>query len=59
MTRAALGSWRLEYVGSADEQDGCISSAVRSKAPTRTGSSSTAASGAFVLLNKFPTRPGI
>ena len=57
MTRQLWAPWRLEYVGSADEQDGCIfckalAAADEESLVVHRGEA------AFVLLNRFPYASG-
>jgi ATP adenylyltransferase len=49
--------WRLEYVGSADEQEGCIFCAAREGADEE-GLVVRRGSHAFALLNRFPYASG-
>jgi ATP adenylyltransferase len=49
--------WRLEYVGSADEQEGCIFCKAID-GPDEEGLVVRRASHAFVLLNRFPYASG-
>jgi ATP adenylyltransferase len=49
--------WRLEYVGSADEQEGCIFCEAID-GPDEEGLVVRRASHAFVLLNRFPYASG-
>jgi ATP adenylyltransferase len=48
--------WRLEYVGSADEQDGCVF--CRALEDDETGLVVHRGAEAFVMLNKFPYSSG-
>ena len=57
MTRQLWAPWRLEYVASADEDDGCVfcralESDAEASLVVRRGQ------GAFVLLNRFPYASG-
>jgi ATP adenylyltransferase len=57
VTRRLWAPWRLEYVGQADEQEGCVFCAARDggdveKLVVHRGAR------AFVLLNKFPYASG-
>ena len=56
MTRPLWAPWRLEYVGSADEQDGCIFCLALEE--RRRGLVVHRGERAFVLLNKFPYSSG-
>jgi ATP adenylyltransferase len=49
--------WRLEYVGSADEQEGCFLCAALEE-PDEEGLVVRRGQRAFVLLNKFPYSSG-
>ena len=57
MTRPLWAPWRLEYVGSADEQDGCIF-LPRARGADEDGLIVHRGERAFVLLNKFPYASG-
>ena len=57
MTRPLWAPWRLEYVGSADEQDGCIFCRAL-EGPDEDGLVVHRGERAFVLLNKFPYASG-
>jgi ATP adenylyltransferase len=56
VTKPLWAPWRLEYVGSADEQSGCIFCAA--KEGGEEGFVVRRAAQAFVLLNKFPYAAG-
>ena len=57
MTRPLWAPWRLEYVGSADEQDGCFICAALETSDEE-GLVVRRGERAFVLLNKFPYSSG-
>ena len=57
MTRQLWAPWRLEYVGSADEQEGCIFCRALT-APDEDSLVVHRAELAFVLLNRFPYASG-
>src|SRR5262245_32517580 len=57
MTRPLWAPWRLEYVGRADEQDGCIFCRALG-ASDEDGLVVHRGELAFVLLNKFPYASG-
>ena len=57
MTRPLWAPWRLEYVGSADDQEGCFFCAAL-EAPDEDGLVVHRGDGAVVLLNKFPYSSG-
>ncbi len=57
MTRPLWAPWRLEYVGSADEQDGCIFCRALEGAD-EDGLVVHRGERAFVLLNRFPYASG-
>jgi ATP adenylyltransferase len=57
MTKPLWAPWRLEYVGSADEQDGCIFCAAIESGDEE-GLVVHRAPHAFVLLNRFPYASG-
>ena len=57
MTRQLWAPWRLEYVGSADEQDGCIFCRALESSDEE-GLVVRRGERAFVLLNKFPYASG-
>jgi ATP adenylyltransferase len=57
VTRPLWAPWRLEYVGSADEQDGCFICAALER-PDEEGLVVRRGERAFVLLNKFPYSSG-
>ena len=57
MSRPLWAPWRLEYVGSADEQDGCIFCRALDS-PDEEGLVVHRGERAFVLLNKFPYASG-
>ena len=57
MTRPLWAPWRLEYVGSADEQDGCIFCRAL-EGSDEDGLVVHRGERAFVLLNKFPYSSG-
>jgi ATP adenylyltransferase len=57
VTRPLWAPWRLEYVGSADDQEGCFFCAAL-EAPDEDGLVVHRGDGAFVLLNKFPYSSG-
>jgi ATP adenylyltransferase len=52
VTRQLWAPWRLEYVGSADEQEGCIFCNSAEELVVQRGEQ------AFVLLNRFPYASG-
>ena len=58
MTRPIWAPWRLEYIGEAGTQDGCVF--CDEAAGSLAGESLTVHRGerAFVLLNKFPYSSG-
>ena len=58
MTRQLWAPWRLEYIGEAGTQEGCVFCA---EAAGELGEQSLAVhrgEQGFVLLNKFPYAPG-
>jgi len=57
VTRPLWAPWRLEYVGSADEQDGCIFCLALERSDEE-GLVVHRGERAFVLLNKFPYASG-
>ncbi len=57
MTKPLWAPWRLEYVGSADEQEGCFFCAALGL-PDEEGLVVYRGERAFVLLNKFPYTSG-
>ena len=57
MPRPLWAPWRLEYVGSADEQDGCIF-CLALEGRDEDGLVVHRGERAFVLLNKFPYSSG-
>ena len=57
MTRPLWAPWRLEYVGSAGEQEGCFFCAALT-APDDEGLVVHRGERVFVLLNKFPYSSG-
>jgi ATP adenylyltransferase len=57
VTRPLWAPWRLEYVGSADEHEGCFLCAAL-EGPDEDGLVVHRGDGAFVLLNKFPYSSG-
>ena len=57
MTKQLWAPWRLEYVGSADEQEGCIF-CVALAAGDEEGLVVRRAEHAFVVLNRFPYASG-
>ena len=57
MTRPLWAPWRLEYVGSADEQEGCIF-CLALDLPDEEGLVVRRGELAFALLNKFPYASG-
>ena len=57
MTRQLWAPWRLEYIQSADEQEGCIFCTARA-ADDEEGLVVHRGRRAFVLLNKFPYASG-
>jgi ATP adenylyltransferase len=57
VTRQLWAPWRLEYVGSADEQDGCIFCRAL-EGSDEDGLVVRRGERAFVLLNKFPYASG-
>jgi ATP adenylyltransferase len=57
VTRPLWAPWRLEYVGSADEQEGCFLCAALEQ-PDEEGLVVRRGERAFVLLNKFPYASG-
>ena len=57
MAKPLWAPWRLEYVGSADEQEGCIFCTAKEGADEE-GFVVRRATQAFVLLNKFPYASG-
>ena len=57
MTKPLWAPWRLEYVGSADEGDGCIFCRA-AEGEDEAGLVVHRGAGAFVLLNKFPYASG-
>jgi ATP adenylyltransferase len=57
MTKPLWAPWRLEYVGSAGESDGCIFCAAVA-GPDADGLVVRRGERAFVLLNKFPYSSG-
>src|SRR5712691_9053866 len=57
MTRPLWAPWRLEYVGSADEQEGCIF-CLALEGADEDGFVVRRGDRAFVLLNKFPYASG-
>ena len=57
MVRQLWAPWRLEYVGSADEQEGCIF-CVALAAGDEEGLVVRRAEHAFVVLNRFPYASG-
>jgi ATP adenylyltransferase len=57
VTKPLWAPWRLEYVGSAEEQAGCIFCAAREGADEE-GLVVRRGARAFVLLNKFPYASG-
>jgi len=57
MTRPLWAPWRLEYVGSADEQEGCIF-CLALEGDDEEGFVVRRGDRAFALLNKFPYASG-
>jgi ATP adenylyltransferase len=57
VTKQLWAPWRLEYVGSADEQEGCIFCAALA-AGDEEGLVVRRAEHAFVVLNRFPYASG-
>ena len=57
MTRPLWAPWRLEYVGSADEQEGCIF-CLAVEGDDEEGFVVRRGDRAFALLNKFPYASG-
>jgi ATP adenylyltransferase len=57
VTKQLWAPWRLEYIGSADEQQGCVFCAAAAAADEE-GLVVHRGSRAFVLLNKFPYSSG-
>ena len=57
MTRPLWAPWRLEYVGAADEQEGCIFCRAI-EADDEAGLVAHRGRDSFVLLNKFPYASG-
>ena len=57
MTRQLWAPWRLEYIGSADEQDGCIFCRAL-EGSDEEGLVVRRGERAFVLMNKFPYASG-
>ena len=57
MPRQLWAPWRLEYVGNADEQPGCVFCRAL-ELPDEEGLVVRRADAAFVLLNKFPYASG-
>ena len=57
VTKPLWAPWRLEYIGSADEQEGCFLCAAVD-GPDEEGLVVARGTRAFVLLNKFPYSSG-
>ena len=57
MTRPLWAPWRLEYIGNADEHDGCFFCDALA-GPDEAGLVVARGTSAFVLLNKFPYSSG-
>jgi ATP adenylyltransferase len=57
VTKQLWAPWRLEYIGTADEQQGCVFCAAAAAADEE-GLVVHRGSRAFVLLNKFPYSSG-
>ena len=57
VTKPLWAPWRLEYIGSADEQQGCIF-CTAAEATDEDGLVVRRGERAFVLLNKFPYASG-
>ena len=57
VTKPLWAPWRLEYIGSADEQQGCIF-CTAAEATDEDGLVVRRGERAFVLLNKFPYSSG-
>jgi ATP adenylyltransferase len=57
VTKQLWAPWRLEYVGSADEQEGCIF-CIALAAGDEEGLVVRRAENAFVVLNRFPYASG-
>jgi ATP adenylyltransferase len=57
VTKPLWAPWRLEYIGSADEQEGCIF-CLAAEADDEPGLVVRRGEAAFVLLNKFPYASG-
>ena len=57
MTRPLWAPWRLEYVGSADEQEACIF-CLALEADDEEGLVARRGTRAFAMLNKFPYSSG-
>ena len=57
MTKPLWAPWRLEYVGQADEQDGCIFCSA-AEAEDEPGLVVRRGTKAFALLNKYPYASG-
>ena len=57
MTRQLWAPWRLEYIRSADEQEGCVFCSAQA-ADDEEGLVVHRGRHAFVLLNKFPYASG-
>ena len=57
MTKPLWAPWRLEYVGQADEQEGCIFCRA-AEAEDEAGLVAHRGSKAFALLNKYPYASG-
>ena len=58
MTRPLWAPWRLEYVGSADEQEGCLFCDAARSGDDEASLVVHRAEHAIVLLNKFPYTSG-
>ena len=58
MTRPIWAPWRLEYIGDADAQDGCVFCAEASGDLGADSLTVHRGDQAFVLLNKFPYSSG-
>jgi ATP adenylyltransferase len=57
VTKPLWAPWRLEYVGSADDQEGCFFCAAL-EGPDEDGLVVARGARVFVLLNKFPYSSG-
>ncbi len=57
VTKQLWAPWRLEYIGSADKQDGCVF-CIAAAASDEDGLVVHRGEHAFVLLNKFPYASG-